>query len=59
MLNDFDFRIANLSGGSLRNAIPRDAEAVLFMNKSVAENVSKDFTAALVEQVKSLRLEDL
>lgn len=41
MLNGFDFRIANFTGGSLRNAIPRDAEAVLFMSESVAESVGK------------------
>lgn len=41
MLGDFDFRVVRLEGGSLRNAIPRDAEAVLVMNDSLYENAGK------------------
>ena len=44
MLDDFDFRVVSLEGGSLRNAIPRDSEAVLVMNDSLFENADKAVT---------------
>jgi dipeptidase D len=44
MLDDFDFKVVSLEGGSLRNAIPRDAEAVLVINDSLFENTDKAVT---------------
>jgi len=57
MLNDIDYRIAILSGGSLRNAIPRDAEAVLIMSESNFENANKELKAVhqtLAKEFKSV-----
>jgi len=49
-LEDFDYCIARIDGGSKRNAIPREAEAIILINPSdekkiskVLENVKKDF----------------
>lgn len=56
-LDNFDYRIASLSGGSLRNAIPRDAEAVLSMDKSNFENAKKlltDFQKKVLKEYKSV-----
>ena len=56
-LDKFDYRIANLGGGSLRNAIPRDAEAVLSMDKSHSNNVKKliaDFQKKVLKEYKSV-----
>jgi dipeptidase D len=33
-LNIFEYNIVSIEGGSLRNAIPREAEVILFMNES-------------------------
>lgn len=33
-LDGLEFRVASLEGGSLRNAIPREADAIIFMNDS-------------------------
>ncbi len=52
---DFDFRITDLSGGSKRNAIPREAETILFINKSdegKVKNIIKEFTADYLKEYK-------
>lgn len=56
-LDNFEYRIASLSGGSLRNAIPRDAEAVLSMDKSHFEKANKvinDFQKKILKEYKSV-----
>jgi dipeptidase D len=40
-IGKFDYRIAKLDGGSLRNAIPREAEAIIFLKDSDVEDVEK------------------
>jgi dipeptidase D len=41
-LSRFDFRIAKIDGGSLRNAIPREAEAIIFINKKDYAEIEKN-----------------
>src|SRR5690606_16082491 len=40
-LSGIDYRIAEINGGSKRNAIPREAEAIIFMNESDESKVKK------------------
>lgn len=52
-LTDMDYRIAELNGGSKRNAIPREAEAILLIKESEAAKIKK----AADEFVKEALLE--
>ncbi|ATC98284.1 aminoacyl-histidine dipeptidase [Pseudoalteromonas spongiae] len=53
-LLDIDFAIANLQGGSLRNAIPREAEVTL-----VIDDQDKDTLANALKNINSLFLAEL
>ncbi|TMO83232.1 aminoacyl-histidine dipeptidase [Pseudoalteromonas spongiae] len=53
-LLDIDFAIANLQGGSLRNAIPREAEATL-----VIDGQDKDTLVNALKDINSLFLAEL
>lgn len=52
-LSDIDYRIAEINGGSKRNAIPREAEAIIFINEadeSTIKNIADSFVKeALLE----------
>jgi dipeptidase D len=55
-LSKFDFSISSLSGGSLRNAIPREAEAVLMIKKGQENKVKKavkEFENNLLSEYKT------
>ncbi|OGU48948.1 MAG: cytosol nonspecific dipeptidase [Ignavibacteria bacterium GWC2_36_12] len=55
-LSKFDYRIARLDGGSLRNAIPREAEAIIFLKDSDVkdiEKIIKDVGKTLVNEFKA------
>ncbi len=55
-LNKFDYKIAKMDGGSLRNAIPREAEAILLIKKedvSEIEKIIKDFEKKAVNEFKT------
>lgn len=52
-LTDVDYRIAELNGGSKRNAIPREAEAIILIKESEAAKIKK----AADEFVKEALLE--
>jgi len=40
-ISKFDYRIAKIDGGSLRNAIPREAEAIIFIKDSDVKDIEK------------------
>lgn len=55
-LDKFDYSIAKVDGGSLRNAIPREAEAILFIKESDASEIEKvinEFQKKAVDEFKS------
>ncbi len=49
-LNKIDYSIANISGGQLRNAIPREAEVVLFFDPS-KENEVRIITDSICKNI--------
>ncbi|MCP9200921.1 aminoacyl-histidine dipeptidase [Gramella sp. GC03-9] len=49
---DFKLRISEINGGGLRNAIPRESEAVIALPDTEEEAFKKEFEARL-EQIKS------
>ena len=54
-IGKFDYRIAKVDGGSLRNAIPREAEAIIFFKDSDIkdiEKIVKDVEKTLVNEYK-------
>jgi dipeptidase D len=54
-IGKFEYRIAKVEGGSLRNAIPREAEAIIFLKDSDIkdiEKVIKDVEKTLVNEYK-------
>ena len=54
-IGKFDYRIAKVDGGSLRNAIPREAEAIIFLKDSDIkdiEKIIKDVEKTLVNEYK-------
>lgn len=56
-LEEIDFRIASMNGGSLRNAIPREAGAELLMNQSdftKAEKIINDFQSTVQNELSSV-----
>ena len=56
VLGKIDYRIASFEGGSLRNAIPREAEAVIFIDSKDENEVRKiveDFQSALANEFKT------
>lgn len=55
-LNKVDYSLANLDGGSLRNAIPREAEALIFLKAeavSEAEKLIKQLQAKIYNELKT------
>lgn len=55
-LQKFEFKIAEMEGGSLRNAIPREAEATIYFNPSnekEAENIINDMSSKLLNEYKT------
>jgi len=56
-LGDLGYRISELDGGSLRNAIPREAEAVLFLSEdesTKAGNIINEFEKKVKNELKSV-----
>ena len=56
-LENTDCSIASLDGGSLRNAIPREAEAILYINNDNFESVSKlikDFQLEMQNELRTI-----
>jgi dipeptidase D len=54
-LGEIQFYISSIEGGSKRNAIPREAEANIFINKQdvpKVENILKDFEVKLINEFK-------
>ncbi len=54
-INNFDFSIASIEGGSKRNAIPREAEAVLYISPAISNKVAEsvnEFQSILVNEYK-------
>jgi dipeptidase D len=52
LLRDYDIRLVSLEGGTAHNAIPRDAEAVLFVPADAVED-AKSAVQKLSKQVQS------
>ena len=55
-IGKFDYRIAKIEGGSLRNAIPREAEALVLLKDSDVsdvEKVIKDVEKTLISEFKN------
>jgi len=55
-IESIDYKLASLIGGSKRNAIPREAEAVLFVKSATVpqvENLLKSFEQKLVTEFKT------
>lgn len=52
-LDTFDFHIANINGGSLRNAIPREAEAVILIKPEDESEIKK-----VLDDLKTLFLNE-
>ncbi len=55
-IGKFDYRVAKIEGGSLRNAIPREAEAIVLLKDSDVsdvEKVIKDVEKTLVNEFKN------
>jgi dipeptidase D len=51
--SSFDYRVAKLTGGRLRNAIPREAEAILFVKDSDVNEIKKileEFEKTLINE---------
>jgi dipeptidase D len=56
-IDELDYRIASVEGGSLRNAIPREAEATLFMSESdfaKAEGIINDFQKVVQNEFRAV-----
>ena len=56
-LNKLEYNIASIEGGSLRNAIPREAEVILFMNESdfnTAEELLNEFQITIQNEFHSI-----
>ncbi|RPI75963.1 MAG: aminoacyl-histidine dipeptidase [Ignavibacteriales bacterium] len=55
-LNNFNYRITKIDGGSLRNAIPREAEATLLISEkdfSKIDKIIKDFETRAAKEFKT------
>jgi dipeptidase D len=55
-LDKVDYKLASITGGSKRNAIPREAEAVLFIKPAeipAVEKIIKSFEAKLLNEFKT------
>ncbi len=55
-IEEFDFTISKLEGGSLRNAIPREAEAVILINSKDEKEISNkisDFEKKVLNEFKT------
>ena len=55
---DFPYQISNISGGSLRNAIPREAEAVLLINPSDLKKLRKMTKSFIDESLNEFKTTD-
>lgn len=56
-INAINYSIAYVNGGSLRNAIPREAEAFIIMNEAdanKAEKIIKDFEQDIIKELHSV-----
>jgi dipeptidase D len=56
-INELNFRIASIEGGSLRNAIPREADATIFMGDSdfeKAEELINQFQKSMQNEFRSV-----
>jgi dipeptidase D len=56
-IDGIDYRMASVEGGSLRNAIPREAEATLFMNDSditKVESIINDFQKVIQNEFRAV-----
>lgn len=54
-LEQIDFHIAKISGGSLRNAIPREAEVVILIkpeDETIVKKILEDFKSQLLNEYK-------
>ncbi len=55
-LSEFNYQLAEISGGSKRNAIPREAEALIFMNpnfESKAREIINEFSLESIIEFKN------
>ncbi|MEK6552237.1 MAG: aminoacyl-histidine dipeptidase [Bacteroidota bacterium] len=58
MLEKYDYQLAFINGGSKRNAIPREAEAIIFLSPDNDANVRELINAFTLETVLEFRLRD-
>ena len=58
ILEKFDFQLAYINGGSKRNAIPREAEAVIFLSPDNDADVRELINAYSLETVLEFRFRD-
>jgi len=58
MLEKYDYQLAYLNGGSKRNAIPREAEAVIFLSPDNDADVRELINTFSLETVLEFRLRD-
>ncbi|NJD23053.1 MAG: aminoacyl-histidine dipeptidase [Melioribacter sp.] len=58
MLEKYDYQLAFINGGSKRNAIPREAEAVIFLNTEDDASVRELINEFTIETVLEFRLRD-
>lgn len=57
-LSGMNYRIAEINGGSKRNAIPREAEAIIFMNESDEGKVKKIADDFIKEALLEFKVND-
>ncbi|MCB0730742.1 MAG: aminoacyl-histidine dipeptidase [Ignavibacteriae bacterium] len=55
---DVPFQISHISGGSLRNAIPREAEAVIFVKDKNVNKVKKSIKQFVTDSLNELKTVD-
>lgn len=58
MLGKYDYQLAFINGGSKRNAIPREAEAVIFLSAENDSSVRELINEFTIETVLEFRLRD-
>ncbi|MBZ0199883.1 MAG: M20/M25/M40 family metallo-hydrolase, partial [Ignavibacteriaceae bacterium] len=57
-LNKVDYKIAKIDGGSLRNAIPREADAVLMLNQKDEKTVTEIISSFETELLNEYKVSD-
>ncbi len=55
---DFEYQITDLTGGSKRNAIPREAEVTILFDKSFENNVKNKINEFVIEVLKEYKKND-